>query len=101
METPTSRCSVCNKPFAPKFRYQVREEHGQFVYFCSQTCHALSISDATCSTCGTSFQPEYAFQVRTTDDGTAAFCSLACLDAEAPVVAASAPRGHAGPKRIA
>ena len=33
-----STCHVCEKSFEARFRYQVREENGQYIYICSTSC---------------------------------------------------------------
>jgi len=44
VDTPLSCCSVCERSFEVRFRYQVREEPGGFVYFCSQICQQRSLA---------------------------------------------------------
>lgn len=38
-----STCSVCNRRFAVRFRFQVRESGAGFSYFCSQLCQQRSL----------------------------------------------------------
>lgn len=44
VDTPLSSCSVCERTFAVRFRYQVREDAGSFQYFCSQMCQQRSLT---------------------------------------------------------
>lgn len=43
VDTPLSSCSVCERKFEVRFRYQVREDAGGFHYFCSQMCQQRSL----------------------------------------------------------
>lgn len=100
-----STCSVCASAFEPKFRYQVREEQGRFIYICSQRCQERSLSsDVQCSACAKSFELEYPYQVQVTDSTKRFFCSTDCLARPAANISnvtsmiAAASRG---PRRIA
>ncbi len=44
VDTPLSSCSVCERTFQVRFRYQVREDAGGFQYFCSQMCQQRSLT---------------------------------------------------------
>ena len=44
VDTPLSSCSVCERTFQVRFRYQVREDAGSFQYFCSQMCQQRSLT---------------------------------------------------------
>lgn len=44
VDTPLSSCSVCERTFEVRFRYQVREDASGFVYFCSQICQQRSLA---------------------------------------------------------
>jgi hypothetical protein len=44
VDTPLSSCSVCERKFEVRFRYQVREDASGFVYFCSQVCQQRSLA---------------------------------------------------------
>lgn len=107
MSNPTSCCSVCQRAFEVRFRYQVREESGQFHYFCSQGCHQTSLSQAsrpTCTACGRAFALEYPFQVQVGDGEPRYFCSMPCKNAaKAGVFRVNKAGGRAsdGPRRIA
>jgi chromosome partitioning protein len=81
MDSCESECSVCGRGFEPRFRYQVREEAGRFLYFCSQLCQQRSLEarDATvCSVCERSFSLEYPYQVAVDDCGKTYYCSPGC-----------------------
>ncbi len=100
METPSSRCSVCARTFEVRFRYQVREEAGEFQYFCSQLCQQRSLSaseEVGCSVCGRRFVLELPFQVVVGDAGKRYYCSTGCRSA-APALTGE---GCRGPRRIA
>ncbi|MEM7437067.1 MAG: AAA family ATPase [Myxococcota bacterium] len=79
-----STCHVCQKPFEARFRYQVREEAGEYIYICSTACQqALLLGEsghATCDTCGTEFEVEYPYQMSVRDGQRQYFCSTACRD---------------------
>ncbi|MGF1466336.1 MAG: ParA family protein [Sandaracinaceae bacterium] len=96
MSEPTSTCAVCREPFVVRFRYQVRENDGRFVYVCSQACHQASLGadgELTCSVCGAPFRLEYPFQVESGDGAPRVYCSLACRRSSRPSsVASLAPR---------
>ena len=88
---PPATCSVCNGSFFVRFRYQVREEAGHFLYFCSQACQQqeLSVERACeCTVCGQRFALEFPYQVCAADDGKRYYCSTACRQ----LPAAAAPR---------
>lgn len=83
MDTPRSTCSVCQKDFIPRFRYQVREEAGSFHYFCSQRCLASGLEvdeEHACEVCGETFVLEYPFQVVSSDGERRYFCSPGCRE---------------------
>jgi chromosome partitioning protein len=104
MDSTASTCSVCSREFTPKFRYQVREEGGRFVHFCSQMCQARGVraeAACTCSVCAKPFVFEYAFQCATHDGAPVYFCSTGCRDRGASAVRARATASSAGPRRIA
>jgi chromosome partitioning protein len=129
MQRAMSTCSVCGRGFEPRFRYQVREEEGKFLYFCSQTCQARGVRaqrECACSVCGARFAFEYAFQCATHDGAPVYFCTPGCrenglaagmggigVDAAArrarpsavpvgaPRVAAPVAKPPGGPRRIA
>jgi chromosome partitioning protein len=81
MET-SSICSVCERAFVAKFRYQVQESEGRFLAFCSQVCQARALDGGcACSVCGAGFTVEYPWQCVTRDETTLRFCSPGCRDA--------------------
>ena len=89
MSSPHGVCRVCERDFEVRFRYQVREEAGSFVYVCSMVCQQRLLSGAVdaeragnhhdghgpaasepgcvCDVCARSFQLEYPFQAAVTD----------------------------------
>lgn len=107
MNEPTSTCSVCRQAFPVRFRYQVREEQGRFVYFCSQACHQSGLSRGegpTCSACGARFELEFPFQAEVGDGEPRYYCSTQCRSAvKAGVFRLGKAGGRAseGPRRIA
>jgi len=79
--TPSSTCEVCDRAFEVRFRYQVREEAGRYVYVCSQLCQRRLLSGpgrCECSVCGSRFELEYPFQAVVTDGVRAYFCTTEC-----------------------
>ena len=128
VDTPVSQCSVCTKSFQPRFRYQVAEREGAFLYLCSQRCQQVSLGvepvdggppgrpadrpaarEPNCDACGRGFALQHAFQVLVSDRGASYFCTMSCRGAAAAgavrVSASGAPlsRGGVGggPRRIA
>src|SRR5687768_11441185 len=100
----TSTCSVCARPFEPKFRYQIREEAGRFLAFCSQTCQQKSLSGegpCACTVCGRTFALEFAFQVEVGDAGKRLYCSTRCRDASPLARPAASQPVRPAPRRIA
>jgi chromosome partitioning protein len=98
MESPRSTCTVCAQDFVVRFRYQVREEGDQFLYFCSQMCQQKLLEcDALCDSCGRAFVLEHAYQVQTSDRSKRYVCSMECR--EKPERRAAPPLPI--PKRIA
>jgi chromosome partitioning protein len=99
---PKSECHVCGGRFEVKFRYQVREEAGRFVYVCSPMCQQGLLTQGgegcVCSVCRRPFSLEYPFQVAVREGGRAYYCSTECrreaieLAPEAPAPAPSGPR---------
>jgi len=101
-----STCSVCSRAFEVRFRYQVREEAGQFVHFCSQMCHqrGLRSEGPQCSVCAKSFELEFPFQAEVGDGEPRYFCTTQCKTAaKAGVFGLNKAGGRAsdGPRRIA
>ncbi len=105
METPASTCSVCSREFVAKFRYQVREENGRFMHFCSQMCQERGLrADAACacSVCKRSFVFEFAYQCATHDGAPVYFCTPTCRERGVSAVRPSAAQPtNQGPRRIA
>lgn len=79
-----STCHVCEKPFEVRFRYQVREESGQYIYVCSTGCQQSLLLGAdgicACNTCGRTFEVEYPYQVSVSDGRREYFCSTDCRE---------------------
>jgi chromosome partitioning protein len=95
METSASRCSVCDRAFEVRFRYQVREEASGFLFFCSQICQQRSVAEPAgceCSVCARTFALEYPYQVAVSDAGRRYFCSTGCR-AAAPALTGEGCRG--------
>ncbi|MCZ6806451.1 MAG: AAA family ATPase [Deltaproteobacteria bacterium] len=79
-----STCHVCEKLFKVRFRYQVREEAGEYIYVCSTGCQqslVLGVDGVSaCDTCGRTFQVEYPYQVSVSDGRREYFCSTDCRE---------------------
>ncbi|MGB8332702.1 MAG: AAA family ATPase, partial [Polyangiales bacterium] len=79
-----STCHVCEKSFEARFRYQVREEKGQYVYVCSTSCQQrlLMGTDGVhpCDTCGADFEIEFPYQMSVSDGLRQYFCSTGCRE---------------------
>lgn len=83
-------CSVCNREFEERFRFQVALVDGVTRHFCSQMCRvraeASATGDVVCSTCGRRFRPEFVYQTMSTPEGARYFCGSECrtpaVDAE-------------------
>lgn len=122
VDTPVhSKCSVCERSFQVRFRYQTREENGAFAYFCSQGCQQASLGYSSagttvtspaaagpapcgCDVCGKKFVLEFPFQVQVKDGAPSHFCTMECRNAARAGVLrvnrAGAPVAS-GPRRIA
>lgn len=104
MRSNESICGVCERTFEVKFRYQIREEAGRFVYYCSQICQQRGLQKPVCSVCGTDFELEYPFQAEVGDGEPRYYCSTGCRTAaKAGVYRVNKAGGRAaeGPRRIA
>jgi len=79
-----STCQVCEKSFEARFRYQVREENGQYVYICSTACQQRLLLGAdgvhACDTCGATFEIEFPYQMSVSDGRRSYFCSTGCRE---------------------
>jgi chromosome partitioning protein len=77
-----STCHVCEKSFEARFRYQVREENGRYLYICSTACQQKLLLGAdgvhACDTCGATFAIEYPYQMCVSDGRRQYFCSTGC-----------------------
>ncbi len=103
MDTPKSECHVCGGAFEVKFRYQVREEAGRFVYVCSPMCQQRLLASGeeacACSVCRKQFALEYPFQVAVREGGRSYFCSTECR--RQAIELAPEAEEKRGPSRIA
>jgi chromosome partitioning protein len=103
MDTPKSECHVCGGAFEVKFRYQVREEAGRFVYVCSPMCQQRLLSSGdeacVCSVCRAPFALEFPYQVAVREGGRSYFCTTDCR--QRAISLAQEPAKPAGPRRIA
>ena len=99
-----STCHVCSKAFEVRFRYQVREEQGQYVYVCSAACQQRLLSGGNdlcaCDTCGRKFELEFPYQVRVGDGVRQYFCSTHCRE-QAVEQTGALQLARRRPKRIA
>jgi len=79
-----STCHVCEKSFEARFRYQVREENGQYIYVCSTACQQRLLVGAdgvhACDTCGATFEIEFPYQMSVSDGRRQYFCSTTCQE---------------------
>ncbi len=79
-----STCHVCERSFEARFRYQVREENGQYVYVCSTACQQRLLLGAdgvhACDTCGSTFEIEFPYQMSVRDGSREYFCSTECRE---------------------
>jgi chromosome partitioning protein len=79
-----SNCHVCDQTFEVRFRYQVREENGQYVYVCSTGCQQRLLLGAdgvhACDTCGLSFEIEFPYQMSVGDGSRQYYCSTGCRE---------------------
>lgn len=79
-----SICHVCERAFEARFRYQVREENGQYVYVCSTACQQRLLLGAdgvrACDTCGATFEIEFPYQMNVQDGRRQYFCTTACRE---------------------
>ena len=77
-----SNCHVCERSFEVRFRYQVREENGQYIYVCSTGCQQRLLLGAdgvhACDTCGAAFEIEFPYQMSVSDGSRRYFCTTAC-----------------------
>lgn len=95
-----STCDVCGSGFQARFRYQVREEDGAYVYICSTRCQRTLLQQGcACSVCGVSFELEYPHQVVVRDGGREYFCTPQCRVHGAKTK--TAPPVREGARRIA
>jgi len=79
-----SNCHVCERSFEVRFRYQVREENGQYIYVCSTGCQQRLLLGAdgvhSCDTCGSTFEIEFPYQMCVRDGRREYFCSTECRE---------------------
>jgi len=105
MDTPTSECHVCGQAFRVRFRYQVREEAGRYVYTCSARCQQRALEappgGCRCTVCGTAFALEFPHQVAVADGSRRYFCTPACREQGLATPAAAPEVSPRVPRRIA
>ncbi len=97
-------CSVCEKQFLVKFRYQIQTGDGGVQYFCSQQCRQQASADrgeVQCSACGTEFTPTYAFQQADQGGARVYYCSMECRQPSVQEFRQRHVHDQAGPMRIA
>ena len=79
-----STCHVCERAFEARFRYQVREEKGQYVYVCSTGCQQRLLLGAdgvhACDTCGATFEIEFPYQMSVSDGRRQYYCTTQCRE---------------------
>jgi len=79
-----STCHVCERTFEARFRYQVREENGQYVYVCSTACQQRLLLGAdgvhACDTCGATFEIEFPYQMSVSDGSRQYYCTTECRE---------------------
>ncbi len=104
MSTTLKDCSVCDKQFLVKFRYQLEHRDGNVIYYCSQECRhdaEAERGETVCSACGTAFELKYAYQQAHTDGETVYFCSMECRNPVVTDYRRRAVHEDRGPMRIA
>jgi chromosome partitioning protein len=105
MATALKECSVCDKQFLVKFRYQIeRTDDNAVEYFCSQKCRQhqdTQRGEVECSSCGDRFEPKYAFQQATQDGQTVHYCSMECRKPSVTEYRRRVVHDEKGPMRIA
>ncbi len=97
-------CSVCEKQFLVKFRFQIEQREGQTIHYCSQTCRQAESharGEAECATCGKVFEPRFAFQQATQQGRQVHFCSMECRTPVEEDVRRRVVKREHGPMRIA
>ena len=109
---PRGTCRVCARSFAIRFRYQVREEAGAYVYVCSMVCQQRLLArghdgegqaegaggsagpgeaPCECEVCHARFHFEFPYQVAVRDGSRRYFCTPECREratTKAPVAPA-------------
>lgn len=80
-------CTVCGKPFEPKFRFQLETtQEGHLRGYCSQSCRMQAAGlqatprEVSCSVCGIGFVPQYVAQQVQIDNAIRPVCSSACRE---------------------
>ncbi|MBX3249514.1 MAG: ParA family protein [Myxococcales bacterium] len=100
-----SCCDVCGSEFEVRFRYQVREDAGRYVYVCSARCQRELLlgggETCACAVCEAPVEVEYPHQVAVRDGERAYFCSLEHRNVWERSASAPAPAAPDGPRRIA
>lgn len=104
MATALKECSVCDKQFLVKFRYQIERTDNGVEYFCSQQCRQQDTAErgeVECSACGKAFEPKYAFQQATQNGQTKYYCSMECRKPSVSEYRRRVVQNDEGPMRIA
>jgi len=101
MPNGTSHCTVCEREFQARFRYQVREEQGRLSYYCSQLCQQQADSaddQCVCTVCDNRFVLEYPYQMQSREGVTLHYCSTDCRVAAAAAEASQSAVQVASPR---
>ncbi len=109
MAMALKQCSVCQKQFLVKFRYQIeqRTDGEEPNYYCSQQCmadHDARQAQVSCDCCGKTFIPKYAYQKGTHQGQDVYSCSMECrtiLTEDVRRKLANMANASTGPMRIA
>lgn len=97
-------CSVCDKEFLVKFRYQIQTGKGGVEYFCSQQCRqeaSAQRGQVQCSVCDKEFTPAYAFQQADQGGQRVHYCSMECRRPSVQDFRQRHTQDQVGPMRIA
>lgn len=104
MATALKKCTVCEKEFLVKFRYQIERTKDGVEYYCSNPCRQNQTAErgeVVCSGCGNNFEPKYAFQQATVDGKTVHYCSMECRKPAVSEYRRRSVQDEQGPMRIA
>ncbi|TDP72170.1 AAA family ATPase [Bradymonas sediminis] len=104
MATALKECTVCEKQFLVKFRYQIERTKDGVEYYCSNQCRQDQTAErgqVPCSGCGRDFEPKYAFQQATVEGKTVHYCSMECRKPAVNDYRRRTIQAEQGPMRIA